>query len=724
MRLKLIIALLFISSLSYGQANYTQVGNTLQQKDTTIAGITNAKAYRTVKGSPGNAYFPERREVLNMNWAISKVTGLQDSLTNKYSKSDAENGFIRNQNSVNQIANFNINGSATVGGLLRMNNTGNSLLDIDAGENVNIVLDRGTEGYDAVIDFENSGNPTWKLGTLENTSSLSIFNRSLNANAISIDTIDNATSIKGNLYMGDKVWPTSTSALSPGRHIINGAHGVGSQTGLIIWNTEATVDSTNQSFLWLSAKSALGVNNQVGGELFGGAENESDGKGYFGIRTTNSVGGSTNRLFINGVGSLKYGTMNWPTASVGQAANRALFGGDGTPVVIGWSESTPAANNESALILGAKTAAGASTFGGVKMYGGIENGTNLAGYLRLTTIAPNGDENEALRINSSQNLILKGQILDAVIPHRSTAPDSIQVLDNGKFSYRTPSELLTDIGAASSSSLSSYLPLSAGISNPLTGILYQTAPSSKFVDVQPSVMTNSVFGYYHNTGNGMYFGVENSTGGNLFLGSTAYAGVMGSESNRAMELATNGTVRYSIDGSGNHDFKSGTATFGGTVSAPTVSATNMAVTDAPSSGNDVVNKTYADLKAPLASPALTGTPTAPTQTANDNSTKIATTAYVDNAVSAIPTILTGTATIDFGTIPGNSESGSSVSVTGAAVGDVVAIGLPYAAADIPPGVVFTAYVSATNQVAIRANNTYTTTSIDPISGTFTVKVFK
>jgi hypothetical protein len=35
--------------------------------------------------------------------------------------------------------------------------------------------------------------------------------------------------------------------------------------------------------------------------------------------------------------------------------------------------------------------------------------------------------------------------------------------------------------------------------------------------------------------------------------------------------------------------------------------------------------------APLASPALTGNPTAPTQTAGDNSTKIATTAYVDGA---------------------------------------------------------------------------------------------
>ena len=38
-------------------------------------------------------------------------------------------------------------------------------------------------------------------------------------------------------------------------------------------------------------------------------------------------------------------------------------------------------------------------------------------------------------------------------------------------------------------------------------------------------------------------------------------------------------------------------------------------------------------KAPLASPALTGNPTAPTQSASDNSTKIATTAYTDTAIS-------------------------------------------------------------------------------------------
>ena len=41
-----------------------------------------------------------------------------------------------------------------------------------------------------------------------------------------------------------------------------------------------------------------------------------------------------------------------------------------------------------------------------------------------------------------------------------------------------------------------------------------------------------------------------------------------------------------------------------------------------------------DLKAALASPALTGNPTAPTQVAGNNSTRLATTAYVDNSTAS------------------------------------------------------------------------------------------
>jgi hypothetical protein len=45
-------------------------------------------------------------------------------------------------------------------------------------------------------------------------------------------------------------------------------------------------------------------------------------------------------------------------------------------------------------------------------------------------------------------------------------------------------------------------------------------------------------------------------------------------------------------------------------------------------------QTQIDLKAPLASPALTGNPTAPTQSAGNNSTRLATTAYVDNSTAS------------------------------------------------------------------------------------------
>lgn len=47
-------------------------------------------------------------------------------------------------------------------------------------------------------------------------------------------------------------------------------------------------------------------------------------------------------------------------------------------------------------------------------------------------------------------------------------------------------------------------------------------------------------------------------------------------------------------------------------------------------------------RAPLASPALTGTPTAPTATAGTNTTQIATTAFVDAAVKGTVTATTGT----------------------------------------------------------------------------------
>lgn len=84
-------------------------------------------------------------------------------------------------------------------------------------------------------------------------------------------------------------------------------------------------------------------------------------------------------------------------------------------------------------------------------------------------------------------------------------------------------------------------------------------------------------------------------------------------------------------------------------------------------------------------------------------------------------ILSGSAVLDFpDTMPGESSE-QTITITGALVGDVVAIGVPDDST--APGSCFTGRVSATDTVTIKLNN-YSSILINPISGTFKAKVFK
>ena len=77
-------------------------------------------------------------------------------------------------------------------------------------------------------------------------------------------------------------------------------------------------------------------------------------------------------------------------------------------------------------------------------------------------------------------------------------------------------------------------------------------------------------------------------------------------------------------------------TFTGTVGGVTKGMVGLGNVDNTSDANKPVStaqQTEIDTKADLASPSLTGNPTAPTQADNDDSTKIATTAYVQREVS-------------------------------------------------------------------------------------------
>lgn len=80
---------------------------------------------------------------------------------------------------------------------------------------------------------------------------------------------------------------------------------------------------------------------------------------------------------------------------------------------------------------------------------------------------------------------------------------------------------------------------------------------------------------------------------------------------------------------------------------------------------------------------------------------------------------TASASLNFPSIAAVSQADLTITVTGAAVGDEVAMALPAAPA---AGIVFNAFVSATNVVTIRASN-ITASAVDPAAATYSVLVF-
>jgi hypothetical protein len=83
--------------------------------------------------------------------------------------------------------------------------------------------------------------------------------------------------------------------------------------------------------------------------------------------------------------------------------------------------------------------------------------------------------------------------------------------------------------------------------------------------------------------------------------------------------------------------------------------------------------------------------------------------------------ISGSATLDFPSTGHGNSADLTITVTGAAEGDVVALGIPNAS--IVANASYIAWVSATNTVTVRFNN-YSSGAVDPASGTFKIKVLK
>lgn len=96
----------------------------------------------------------------------------------------------------------------------------------------------------------------------------------------------------------------------------------------------------------------------------------------------------------------------------------------------------------------------------------------------------------------------------------------------------------------------------------------------------------------------------------------------------------------------------------------------------------------------------------------------ATTLQASTTGTPVDGIWSATATLDFGSISAGAQADLTITVTGASVGDSVSLGLPAAPA---AGIVFDAFVSATNTVTVRASN-ITGSPVDPASATYRATV--
>lgn len=218
-------------------------------------------------------------------------------------------------------------------------------------------------------------------------------------------------------------------------------------------------------------------------------------------------------------------------------------------------------------------------------------------------------------------------------------------------------------------------------------------PASRQVDTAfPPLASSSVFGFskVDNTTITATGGVLSTVGGVTTTGTPASGNLVKFSGSGTI---TNGDLAGVVSTSG-----SLATTFGSFTSATLAAA----LSDETGTGVAVFS----------ASPALSGSPTAPTQTPSDNSTKLATTAYVDAAIISGPAIdackyatVSALAAVTYS----NGSSGVGATLTGVSVGALSVDGVTPSLND---------RVLVKNQVSTFQNGIYSVTVVGSVGAPF------
>ncbi|MBQ5473335.1 MAG: hypothetical protein IIT65_01265 [Lachnospiraceae bacterium] len=202
-------------------------------------------------------------------------------------------------------------------------------------------------------------------------------------------------------------------------------------------------------------------------------------------------------------------------------------------------------------------------------------------------------------------------------------------------------------------------------SNPIKGQVYFNTTTNRFRCYNGTTWDEM------GTGGGTVTSVSigNATNGGLSVSGSPITGAgtinIGHSNVLANAQTTSGIYPIKIDKNG-HISEYGTA-FDPSTKQNTISDLQT-IREGAAAGATAVQPDDLNSYAPLASPALTGTPTAPTANAGTNTTQIATTAFVTNAISGI----TG-AMVFKGTIGTGGTAGTALPTSNVKVGDTYKI---------------------------------------------------
>ena len=181
--------------------------------------------------------------------------------------------------------------------------------------------------------------------------------------------------------------------------------------------------------------------------------------------------------------------------------------------------------------------------------------------------------------------------------------------------------------------------------------------------------TNLIYGFYNNTSGGLLWGVESSVGADIFSGTSAYSGVIGTNGSKSLHLATNNAVRVTIDSTGAATFSSSiSSSLSGSGSTNFLSATASGTGAKYAYITNTGGQTVYGIENSSGGAVLTGSSAYATVLFSNNATslQLGTNASVRMTITSVGKVLIATATSgdDIFNVTNSSSSGYGMSVTG------------------------------------------------------------